>query len=516
LEKIKKSKRKKVRKENEKIVKDVNSLFENRFVFLKKKNILNLKAASVLVFFAGLAATFFWMAYLNVQTTSKAEEMEKNSLIEVMKKRGCVADGLFSGYGGDTNNAIALINRSQCLYLHRSIETWLVPPNFNQIQAEIQKISKPNMITGMFLAEAINKKAVYFYPDENRSFNFTLMCREGSDDYWGKETCKPDFGSAEYRKYLKYITQKSIDLGVRSFLIGQIYFQENIAHSYAKEIVSEMRKYAKAKNKVIIIGAQTNNIENERYLKNFDYIEGGVGIKEAGEIENGPCFSKRGGCWALLWNNKFAKKANNVFLHLDWSGFQDDDMSLFSLMDQATREKTLRKLYAYFTSKDMGFMMPYLAVVNKDINGCKGPTREFYSPDNLYSCRDENAIDKIFKSGGINNNAQFISQSVPKSMLAGKKYQISMVFKNTGAASWSAGENYRLGSQNPQDNGIWGGRIDMNNGQTIDSAQTMEFSFFVLAPEVPGTYDFQWRMVQEGIEWFGDKTPNVVVNVTSQ
>ncbi|MDD4988722.1 MAG: hypothetical protein PHS68_07505, partial [Candidatus Izemoplasmatales bacterium] len=37
----------------------------------------------------------------------------------------------------------------------------------------------------------------------------------------------------------------------------------------------------------------------------------------------------------------------------------------------------------------------------------------------------------------------------------------------------------------------------------------------VKAPATPGTYNFQWQMVQDGVEWLGDKTPNVVVAVVS-
>jgi hypothetical protein len=145
-----------------------------------------------------------------------------------------------------------------------------------------------------------------------------------------------------------------------------------------------------------VIGAQTNSITDPNYLKLFDYIEGGVGISEQGAIENGPCWSGKNSCWALLWHPNFSQKANNVFLNLDWGGMLNDDMSKFARMDQDTRAKTLKNLYSYFTSKNMGFMMPYLAVVNKDNGGCYGPKRNFYSPDNKYKCDDEDTIAKIF------------------------------------------------------------------------------------------------------------------------
>jgi hypothetical protein len=130
-------------------------------------------------------------------------------------------------------------------------------------------------------------------------------------------------------------------------------------------------------------------------LRLFDYIEGGVGVDSQGNIEDGPCWSRKESCWALLWNERFASKANNVLLHLDWSGLSYDDMSVFSRMDQSTRVKTLKNLYSYFTSRNMGFMMPFLATINKNNNGCYGPMKRFYSPDIRYSCKDEDAINGI-------------------------------------------------------------------------------------------------------------------------
>src|SRR4030065_143887 len=156
-----------------------------------------------------------------------------------------------------------------------------------------------------------------------------------------------------------------------------------------------MRNYAKKKKLQIIIGAQTNAITDKKYLQLFDYIEGGVGIDSEGNIEGGPCWSQKQSCWALLWHDNFRTKAKNVILNLDWSGMENDDMSKFARMDQSARIKTLSNLYAYFTSRNMGFMMPFLAPIYEDNGGCYGPKKSFYSPDNRYKCRDEDANNKI-------------------------------------------------------------------------------------------------------------------------
>jgi hypothetical protein len=39
------------------------------------------------------------------------------------------------------------------------------------------------------------------------------------------------------------------------------------------------------------------------------------------------------------------------------------------------------------------------------------------------------------------------------------------------------------------------------------------FTFTIQAPSTPGTYNFQWRMVQEGSMWFGAYSPTVVIQV---
>jgi hypothetical protein len=99
-------------------------------------------------------------------------------------------------------------------------------------------------------------------------------------------------------------------------------------------------------------------------------------------------------------------------------------------------------------------------------------------------------------------------------MNPGQAASVSVTMKNIGTATWvPTGANpYRLGSQNPQDNTNWGlGRVNLTNSVPPGSQYT--FSFTVTAPSTPGTYNFQWRMVQELVQWFGDYTPNVVVNV---
>lgn len=332
------------------------------------------------------------------------EELLKPPSMDIIKKRGCITDGILNGHGGDSERAMKMINRSQCQYLHRSIETWLEAPDFIEIRKNKEKILKQDMIFGMFLAEAIDVKAEYFFPEENRMFDFRKMCRKGTENYWGEHTCRPSMERTEYQKYLKYITEQAMDIGIQSFMFGQIYYQDSISNPKSKAVVQEMRAYSKKKGFQIVVGAQTNDITKESFLRIFDYIEGGVGLQKDGSFENNACFSrwwKKPGdwCWALLWHEDYATKANNVLIHLDWSGKMNDDMSTFAQMDDKLRIETLDKLYNYFTDRGHGFLMPVLAVLPKENGGCYGAKKRSYSSDEKYSCGDEEGINEILKQG---------------------------------------------------------------------------------------------------------------------
>jgi RHS repeat-associated protein len=112
------------------------------------------------------------------------------------------------------------------------------------------------------------------------------------------------------------------------------------------------------------------------------------------------------------------------------------------------------------------------------------------------------------------NNAAFVSQSVPTSMLTGTTYNVTVAMSNTGGTIWTAANSLFLGSQNPENNSTWGGgRVAMP--ASVGPGGQANFAFQIIAPRAPGTYNFQWRMLQEGVEWFGAFTPNVAVTVSA-
>jgi parallel beta-helix repeat protein len=112
------------------------------------------------------------------------------------------------------------------------------------------------------------------------------------------------------------------------------------------------------------------------------------------------------------------------------------------------------------------------------------------------------------------NGAQFVGQSVPASLTPGQSATASVTMRNTGTTTWTAAGNQRLGSQNPQDNQTWGlGRVYLDAGDAIQPGASKTFNFTIRAPTAPGNYPFQWQMLQESVEWFGDFTPSATVSV---
>lgn len=110
------------------------------------------------------------------------------------------------------------------------------------------------------------------------------------------------------------------------------------------------------------------------------------------------------------------------------------------------------------------------------------------------------------------NQAAFVSQQVPAAMYVGEPYAVSVTMRNTGNTTWAAGSVFKLGSQNPQDNMTWGfNRVVVD--QPVPPGGQYTFNFGVTAPSLKGTYNFQWRMVKEGVEWFGAYTDNKAVSV---
>ncbi len=113
------------------------------------------------------------------------------------------------------------------------------------------------------------------------------------------------------------------------------------------------------------------------------------------------------------------------------------------------------------------------------------------------------------------NNAQFISQSVPARLAPGQVSSVSVTMKNTGTTTWDYSW-YKLSAQNPYDNTVWFGdtRAYLPYGTYVAPGQQVTFNFNITAPSTAGIYNFQWKMIQEFTEVFGEITPNKAITVS--
>lgn len=107
--------------------------------------------------------------------------------------------------------------------------------------------------------------------------------------------------------------------------------------------------------------------------------------------------------------------------------------------------------------------------------------------------------------------AEFVSQSVPSTMVAGKALPVVVRMKNVGTEVWARARGMRLGAISPQDNTSFGtARVELE--RDVRPGETAEFRFEAVPPQ-QGRYTFHWRMVWEGVRWFGAQSEPVVVDV---
>ena len=136
-------------------------------------------------------------------------------------------------------------------------------------------------------------------------------------------------------------------------------------------------------------------------------------------------------------------------------------------------------------------------------------------PDNVEHYFGLYRTDYTLKPGGAIYRDEFAGTQLindaspgmafyPSSMNCGDEGSVSIQMKNTGSTYWDRAREYRLGSQNPQDNWIWGiSRVDIGENITVYPGDTYNFGFRIRAPYVPGKYSFSWKMLREYVEWFG-------------
>ncbi|WP_028544027.1 NBR1-Ig-like domain-containing protein [Paenibacillus taiwanensis] len=100
-------------------------------------------------------------------------------------------------------------------------------------------------------------------------------------------------------------------------------------------------------------------------------------------------------------------------------------------------------------------------------------------------------------------NAKITTHKLPDVLYAGEEYTASITVENTGTHEWSESSSVRLGAVDDGDPFALG-RHFIPAGHKIKYGSTYTFTFPMKAPDKPGVYTTDWRMVQDGVSWFGD------------
>ncbi|MEE9311529.1 MAG: NBR1-Ig-like domain-containing protein [Planctomycetota bacterium] len=114
------------------------------------------------------------------------------------------------------------------------------------------------------------------------------------------------------------------------------------------------------------------------------------------------------------------------------------------------------------------------------------------------------------------NYAQMVSFTAPAVMEVSQQYAVEVTVKNMGSTTWKSVGNkpWRLGSEGPKDNKTWGiSRVNLPQGTEVRPKETYTFSITLTAPAKAGSYSMQWRMVQDGVQWFGETSEKLTITV---
>jgi hypothetical protein len=114
----------------------------------------------------------------------------------------------------------------------------------------------------------------------------------------------------------------------------------------------------------------------------------------------------------------------------------------------------------------------------------------------------------------VSTAAEFVSQQVPAAVPAGATVLVTETFKNTTPTTWQTTDGYALGTAGPTGNTIWS--VDpVPLPETVAPNATVTFTFYVVAPDTPGAYNFQWQMIAPSGDPFGNASPATAVQVVA-
>ena len=109
-------------------------------------------------------------------------------------------------------------------------------------------------------------------------------------------------------------------------------------------------------------------------------------------------------------------------------------------------------------------------------------------------------------------SAKILWHNIPATLMPGETRTVTVIVRNAGDASWTASTNYKLGQGDADTAFVAGKRVLINDTQDeiplyggIFRGRAKAFQMTLTAPAALGSYTTHWRMVQEGVAWFGEE-----------
>lgn len=102
-----------------------------------------------------------------------------------------------------------------------------------------------------------------------------------------------------------------------------------------------------------------------------------------------------------------------------------------------------------------------------------------------------------------NLSAEIVSQDTPITIERGESYNVNILVKNTGDQVWSEEDQIRLCIF--QDGKDYGYRVHLPEGVTVGPGQIYTFVLYNLRAPAGDTTYLEYQMLQEGIQYFGEK-----------
>ena len=124
--------------------------------------------------------------------------------------------------------------------------------------------------------------------------------------------------------------------------------------------------------------------------------------------------------------------------------------------------------------------------------------------DGTSSGGDTTTTDASTTAVDVDDDAELVAITLPTSLACGAADVGTITLRNNGITTWSRDAGYRLGAVDDSDPLTAATRVDLPYDVDVTPGDSYSFTVDLAAPEAAALYTSDWRMVREGVGWFGD------------